>query len=216
MSIIAQMHADRYRLLTKATQSLLGICTGLIADGQLNDAEIRFLSLWMKENDEVLLHWPGDIIAQRVTAVLQDGAITEEERKDLLETLTSLTGIHFVENGSSEPEAPATLPIDDSAPVIFVDKEFCFTGKFIYGTRNACTGTTTVLGGIVADRVGKNLDYLVIGSLTNPTWAYEAHGRKIEQAAINRAKTGKPQIVSERHWTSAIKQSAITKHQPPT
>lgn len=209
MSINAQIRADRHRLLTKAAQSLLGICTGLIADGALNDREIRFLALWIKDNEEAVQFWPGDIISQRINSILADGVITDDERKDLIEMLVAITGTDFIETGSAAPTEPTTLPIDDSETVIFVNKEFCFTGKFIYGTRQACQRSLVTLGGIAAEKVTARLDYLVVGSLINSTWAYEAHGRKIEQAAAARQQSGRPRIISESHWVNAIKSALL-------
>jgi hypothetical protein len=49
--------ATEQRLMTKATLTLLGICTGLVADGKLSDEEIRFLSNWMLDNREVIDHF---------------------------------------------------------------------------------------------------------------------------------------------------------------
>lgn len=204
MTAIDLMVADRHRLLTRATQTLLGICTGLVADGQINDGEIHFLKTWLRENEETLKTWPGDIIGQRVDAILQDGAITEAERTDFLQTLQAMTGNHFAETGAAAPDNPNQLPVDDSCLIAFKDAQFCLTGKFIYGTRAACQRTILSLGGIVSDRVGQNLDYLVIGSLINPTWAYEAHGRKIEEAVAMQKKNERLRIVSEAHWTKAI------------
>jgi len=209
MSIIAQLRADRHRLLTKAAQSLLGICTGLIADGSLNDREIRFLALWIKDNEEAAQFWPGDIISQRINSILADGVITDDERKDLVEMLVAITGTDFIETGSAAPTSPTTLPIDDSETVIFVNKEFCFTGKFIYGNRQACQRSVVTLGGIAAEKVTGRLDYLVVGSLINSTWAYEAHGRKIEQAAVARQQSGRPRIISESHWVNALKSALL-------
>jgi len=42
-------------------------------------------------------------------------------------------------------------------------------------------------GGIPVERVTKTLDYLVIGALSNPCWAYSTYGRKIDSAmSMNR------------------------------
>lgn len=198
------MVSERHRLLTRATQTLLGICTGLVADGRLNDEEIHFLKTWLLENEEPLRTWPGDIIGQRISTILQDGVISEEERTDLLETLQGITGNHFANTGAAVPDNPIQLPVDDSCTISHPSAQFCFTGKFMYGTRAACHRTVLKLGGIVSERIGRDLDFLVIGSLINPNWAYEAYGRKIEEAVELQKKYGRLRIVSEAHWTKSI------------
>lgn len=209
MTTIGLMAADRHRLLTRATQTLLGICTGLVADNHINDTEILFLQTWLRENEEAARTWPGDIIGQRIHTILQDGVISEDERADLIEALQCVTGINFTETGAAAPDSPNQLPIDDNCTISFPEAQFCLTGKFIYGTRAACTRTIASLGGIVSDRIVKDLDYLVIGSLINPTWAYEAHGRKIEDAVEVKKKHGRLHIISEAHWTKSVKAQVL-------
>ena len=71
MSETAKFHNQRN--LTKAMQTLLGICCGLTADNHLNDEEIQFLSTWMLDNKEATDVWPGCVIRDRVAHVLEDG-----------------------------------------------------------------------------------------------------------------------------------------------
>ena len=72
--------ANRHRNSVKALNNLLGICSGLVCDGKLNDDEISYLRTWLLDNTELAGVWPGSIIATRVTDVLRDGIVTEEER----------------------------------------------------------------------------------------------------------------------------------------
>lgn len=203
-----EMMATRLRLTTKATQTLLGICTGLVADGQLCDQEIHFLHTWMLENSEAGKQWPGSEIMRRINAILDDGMISEEERLDLLTTLQNLTGNEFIETGAAAPAAPAMppgLPIDDSATVSFNGKVFCCTGKFIHGTRTNCHKDIIAVGGQVAESMTNDVDYLVIGALVSSEWMYQSFGRKIEKAALLREKRGKPAIITEQKWAEALR-----------
>lgn len=200
--------ATEQRLMTKATLTLLGICTGLVADGKLSDEEIRFLSNWMLDNREVIDHWPGNVIAKRLEQVMADGVITAVERDHLLETLKQLTGTDFVATGSASPDSPVAAELVgvtfDNVPLQFIGNVFCCTGRFIHGTRNACHQAIEELGGVVSDNMNARVDYLVIGALTQPDWAYQTYGRKIEKAAELRARDGRPQIISESAWTACI------------
>lgn len=197
--------AHYQRMLTKAIQTLIGICAGLVADGELNDHEIKFLRLWLEENHELEICWPGNIIATRIRAAMQDGVISDAERKDLLTALKDLTGTNFLETGSATPDCPA-LPIDKEPKIVFEERLFCFTGKFLYGTRDTCEKTSHRLGAGTADNVINALDYLVIGSLIQGAWIYQSHGRKIEKAMKLRQKGDTPIIISEEQWVAALDQ----------
>lgn len=195
--------AIKQRSFVKSVQSLMGICSGLIADGALNDAEINFLNTWLREHSDVIAEWPGNLIANRVTSVLSDGMITDIERQDLLVTLQDLTGNFFLETGVAQQDTPA-LPVDHVEHFNFVGANVCFTGKFVFGTREACQRAIERIGGVSADSVTKQLDCLIIGALCSPDWINTTYGRKIEKAIAYRAEHGKPIIISEHRWTELL------------
>jgi NAD-dependent DNA ligase len=197
------------RMLTKAAQTLLGICAGITADGSVHEREVQFLSTWLAEHPDVTKLWPGSEIARRVHAIMADGIITAEERADLLETLQLLAGNHFDQTGAATPEGPA-LPIDDDPSIFFHHMTFCFTGRFLYGTRASCERAILGLGGTAVDSISKNLNFLVIGSMIEPQWANTTYGRKIEKAVAYRDDGVDLVIVSERQWTAALADTGKT------
>lgn len=199
----AKLYAIQHRLDTKAMQTLLGICTGIAADEQINDKEIIYLKTWLTENNETARTWPGSAIAGRIDAILADGVITQDEKLDLLGLLRDITGNRFSETGAAAPESPM-LPIDDDPSIYFRNMTFCFTGGFFYGTRAACERVILSLEGTAVDRVSKKLDYLVIGALIEPSWAHGTYGRKIEAAVKYQQDGSEIAIVSEQQWTQAI------------
>lgn len=187
----------------KATEHLLGICSGLIADSAINPSEIHFLRTWLNEHEEVTDEWPGRTIAQRITAILDDGFITADECNDLLHTLREITQTGFLETGAAAPDCPA-LPIDDDPSIFFTNMTFCLTGRFLWGTRAACERAILRLSGTVVDSITKHVDYLVIGSMIEPHWAHTTYGRKIEKAVKYRDDGNEISIVSEQQWTRAM------------
>lgn len=198
------------RRLTKAAQSLLGICAGLTADGTLNDQEIAFLATWIEQNNEVTTVWPGSAIAKRLDAILADGVITTEERAELISLMQDLSGNEFAETGSASPAAPA-VPYDE-AEIDFEGRSFCLTGNFCYGTRAACEALIETLGGTPLNSVTGKLDYLVVGTGCSDDWANTTYGRKIETALQRRPRYGKPLIIRESIWiTAADNLRAATK-----
>jgi hypothetical protein len=192
------------RELIKAAQVLNGICAGIAADNTINDQEIHYLKTWLLDHEAVASTWPGYVLADRIRAVLADGVITEEERQDLLQTLRQLSGNRFVETGAAKTDGPM-LPCDDDPSIYFRNMTFCFTGGFIYGTRADCERIVLSLGSMPVDRVTKKLDYLIIGTFVEPTWANSAYGRKIEAAVRHRDNGSEICIATEYHWNLALK-----------
>jgi NAD-dependent DNA ligase len=90
-------------------------------------------------------------------------------------------------------------PFDNPQPeVIFRDRRFVFTGKFDFGTREACRIAVTELGGIspAQKHISREIDFLVIGSCGSKAWKRGSYGNKIEAAIISRREHGTPAIIS--------------------
>lgn len=200
----AVAYATSNRLLSRSVNQLIGICDGIAADDTIIDKEVIFLRTWLNEHQGVTKVWPGSLIADRVDAILADGIITAEERADLLDTLRKLSGNQFEHTGSAMPDTPS-VPIDDDPSIFFKNMSYCFTGRFIFGTRAACERTILELGGMAVDNITKRLDYLVVGSMIEPLWANTTFGRKIEKAMLYKDEGSELAIVSERQWSDALK-----------
>lgn len=100
----------------------------------------------------------------------------------------------------------AASPFEKPEPaIIFTGKQFCFTGKFEFGTRKTCEAAIERLGGIAAPDVGYGVDYLIVGKLGNAQFAQQGYGRKIEWAIVARSEYGTPVLVSEEHWVNSIR-----------
>ncbi|MCK9988846.1 MAG: hypothetical protein AzoDbin1_05318 [Azoarcus sp.] len=201
---IAAMMAIRNQNISKAVEHLLGICTGLVADNSIVDEEVKFLDLWLSQYPDVTTSWPGKVIAERVGSILADGVITAAEQEDLLETLKGVCGFQLAETGSAEA-AIASIPFDDDPSIYFDGRSFCFTGRFLFGTRAKCEREVLNRGSIATDRVTGNLEYLVVGSVIEPSWAHTSYGRKIEKAIDYIDKGHGIAIVSERQWIEALR-----------
>lgn len=181
---------------------MLGIAAGLVADGILNPREVQFLSTWLAEHPELSTTWPGEVVFKRVREALRDGSLTEDELNYLRQTLEDLIGGSFSEDGTVAA-APSSLPIDSAAIVVISGASFCFTGKFLYGTRAACERAVTVRGGAI-EPVQRSLRYLVVGELSSRDWKYSSHGTKIETAMQLRKAGHDISIVSEVQWVNGL------------
>lgn len=188
--------------MRQSCAALVGIVQGLLADGSLNDAEVRFLSAWLHNNQSVSTCWPGSVIAAQIETILADGHIGEEERLHLVDVLQKLVG------GTLDDLAQQThvceLPLDQVSSVEIAARRFCLTGDFCFGSRSACQAAIEARGGLVANSVSKKLDYLVVGGLGSAEWKHGNFGTKIERAVELRTQGARLLIVHEDPWAAAL------------
>lgn len=191
------------RNLNKGVEMLLGMITGMLADGELNDLEIQLLNTWLTEHQDVAASWPGSSIALKLRTILADGVISEQERSHLQSSLQQLAVNDFAQTGSASPEIVA-LPFDNNCTVVLRESKICLTGDFLFGTRSKCEEISTLAGAILRDSVTGKTDYLIIGTHISPSWAHTSFGRKIQQAMEIQRVGGRLKIISEQRWQSAL------------
>ena len=185
------------RLDDRQTSELIGIARGVLADGKLCDVEIEFLYKWLVANEQVSLNPVVSVLYKRVSEILSNGIVNEDERQELFDTLTQLTGNDFV---VGEILKATTLPLDDPAPdVTFLNKHFCFTGTFVFGSRRECEAAVESKGGSSGGLAHKT-DFLVIGEYATDSWQQSSFGRKIERAIDLKGEGFPVAIISEPHW----------------
>lgn len=204
----AKLKSIEKRNLTKAANTLIGICSGLAADGTIVDAEISFLSTWLEENYQLKESWPGDILNDALKKAGSTQPINEANRKLLFETIRYIVGHSFQDTGETTASSPA-VPYDDIDNLEISGNTFCLTGEFDFGTRSECEALISSNGGQPLGSITKKTDFLVVGSRCNPDWANSTYGRKIETAIEKRNKTNRPLIISEEVWAMAIRNSKI-------
>lgn len=198
-------HSLETKNIIRSINSLMGIISGLVSDGELNDKEILFLKTWCSENKHLSGEYPANIIFRRIHEVLVDNVITSEEREYLFKELTLISGNHFSETGSALPEHIESV-FDNDPTVIFDTNQFVFTGRFMFGTRPACEKAVIQRGATVNNSVTKSTNYLVVGTRTSPDWIAENFGRKIQKAA-EMANSGNYEIsiIREVDWAMSLK-----------
>lgn len=196
---INQLNNDR--LQSRQVDELVGLARGLIADGNVNRAEVDFLQTWLV-NNLAISHQP--LIAtlyDRVRDILSDGVADADECADLLAALSRFTAGE-VELGEA-PKA-TTLPLCNPAPSLtFAGKQYCFTGTFSFGQRKHCEQAVEVRGGS-AGSLTRKTDFLVIGAYATESWKHSSFGHKILKAAEMRAGGLPISIISEEHWSNSL------------
>lgn len=177
---------------------LNGLCKGLISDREISDHEIRYLDWWLTQNGALKNNYPGRELYALVKEILSDGVITAEESASLHKALVDFTGCDL---DSGIVDGLATrLPIDSDFLPQVEGKVFCLTGVFMAGKRAIVEDRVKLAGGIIISNITKNLDFLVIGTLSSRDWKFTSHGRKIEKAINYRDEDGaKLKIIAEEN-----------------
>lgn len=196
----APFHMNKGLREGRSLDELIGLCKGVIADGQVVKAEAKFLLRWIEANAEFADKYPVNVLYRRVDEMLSDGVLDKAEQAELLTLLHAVCGNDDV--CDMEAVTPSTsLPLNSPMPeVVFEGRRFVLTGQFIQMPRKHCETVLRDLGGSVGKSVTLKLDYLVVGPVASRDWKHTSFGNKIKTAVEYRDARGKPlAIISEDH-----------------
>lgn len=189
--------------MNQSFSALIGICTGMLSDQKLTDDEIQFLDSWLDTHSAIAASWPGNVIHARIKSSLFDGIVTETEREHLILTLQQLIGGTLDE--LPESGHVTQLAMDDIEEIEFPGATFCFTGDFVFASRERCIHETESRGGSVKSGISKKLRYLVVGGLESPEWKHGSFGTKIEAAMRFKSEGSGILVVHEEAWAHSLK-----------
>ena len=190
--------------VAKLTDELVGVCRGMLADGDVSVGEADYLRRWCNEHGPYLSAWPIREIAARISTIYTDGIVTEKERRELGALLQQVAG------HGPKPEAAVSmatrLPIDapPPSPIVFAGRAFCATGAFVYGSRDSVEAAIKSRGGSTQTSVTNATDILLIGAIASRDWKYGSFGTKIEKAVKMREVWRRPAIIAEEHWVTFL------------
>jgi len=190
------------------TNRLIGFLQGITADGVLNRQEILALKDFIDSAPELKEQWPGDVISGRLSHILEDDVISDEEASELHDLIAKIAGQRFQETGIAHGMATQYF-CDDPDDVDFNGAVVCFTGELLSGPRRRHETIARELGADVKKSVTKKTTCLVVGEVAGRDWKYTSHGRKIEAAAANNAKGSNTLVITENCW---LKLSGQTAH----
>ncbi|WOB78528.1 BRCT domain-containing protein [Brevundimonas nasdae] len=198
-SVINKLSSDR--ITARQIDELVGLARGIAADGDLNQAEVKFLQKWLAANTVVSDQPVIRTLYARINEVLADGVLDDDEKVMLLETLNNFSSRDF-ELG--EVLKSSTLPLCDPAPALqFSGRTYCFTGTFMFGQRKHCESAVLERGG-QAGGLNRKTQVLVVGAYATESWKHSSFGNKILQASAWRDEGSPISIVSEAHWTAHL------------
>lgn len=200
-----------YNVITSDIQKLHGIIYGILADNEINDAEIHQLNQWIEDNKSLKNTYPYEEIYSLILGILEDNIITDEEKNilkvffsDFIDTTTSYN-VNQLEIDELKKEIHIDGICAAQPEIIVKDNLFCFTGTSTKTSRKDFSNLITSLGGLYKDDVVSATKYLVVGNEGNPCWAFSCYGRKIQKAMDFRKKGKDITIVNENDFWNTIK-----------
>src|SRR4051794_38528281 len=78
------------RRIDAGIDELIGLIRGILADGEVSEAEAVTLAAWTLKHSEIVTDWPVNVIAARLDRIFADGRIDDAERQDLRELLAEV------------------------------------------------------------------------------------------------------------------------------
>lgn len=195
-----------YDIITKDLQRLHALLGGLAADGIVRTVEVERLRDWLVEHENLAGSWPFDEVCSAVTRVLADGVVSPEESDALLAffrqfgcNTTDAIGCDF------QPFDLSVQGICSTSPeILFPGSLFVVTGRSTRGPRRVLRDAIERLGGSWRDAVSRETTYLIVCAARNKAWAYEAFGRKIEQALALRREGLRLMLVHENDFWDVV------------
>ena len=122
-----------------------------------------------------------------------------------------LKPVRAAKKGRTTELARTDLSFCDSPapPIIFDGRSFCLTGVFEFedGDRNKCEDAIRARGGVCWQHPNHDLDYLVIGTFVEGSWAHGGYGRKIENTLESKRAGANCKIVLEAQWLDALEKT---------
>lgn len=193
------------RRADRASNELVGICRGLLADGHVNEMEAAFLKDWIERNAQFVGVYPFDQIYRVLSEILRDGKIDSDESADLHDTLIRFIGGEAFDETAQTTSLSTALPLNDPQPtIVYPGSAFVVTGTFVFGKREKVANEIEHRGGVICASPSKKTQHLVIGELGSRDWINSNAGRKIEKAVELRKSGCAIAIVSEPHWAISL------------
>jgi hypothetical protein len=193
---------------TADIQQLHGILGGIIADRTITVSELEGLSGWIANHDHLKGCWPYDEVDSLLTSILADKIVDETEHSLFLQFCSNFLELPLnrsIRNPMALEDCNIRGICAICPEIVFLNSIFCFTGTSGKFKRKDLSGLVEILHGSCSERVTQETNYLVIGSNSNPCWAYACYGRKVEQAVKLRKEGYKLALIHEHDFLDAVR-----------
>ena len=202
-----------YDFITSDLQVLQGILHGILADGIVDEEEVKTLSNWMKYAYHLKGCYPYDEIYTLLTEVLEDGKVDEQEQEMLKAFFAEFVGLSSSNRFKLDEDLRNSITLKGVCsidPLIsFEKKKFCFTGHSLRAKRSELKAIVEKGKGIFLPNPTQKLNYLIYGAGGNQCWAYSCYGRKVERVIQLRKEGLDVQIIHENDFWDAVHDTGL-------
>lgn len=175
---------------------LLGICEGVISDGEINDKEKTYIKNWIFAHN-LKDEFPANKILEKIET-LQKTNLTDFIRDEIISKI-----VITYEQKEKLEALPIKIEYDCPRNIIFENKNYVLTGKFVLVSRSKVQDFIVSKGGNVTNRMTKSVDYLIVGTVSSRDWLQEEFGIKIKKAM--KIKESNPiQIIDEDYFLNIL------------
>jgi len=105
----------------RATDELIGLCKGMLADGHLQDVEAKFLIDWLHAHAEFATEYPFNSLIEKIEHALLHGVLDHEEEKDIVDVMLRLSGNPCASIAAASSPGSTSLPLDAPPPSVSFD-----------------------------------------------------------------------------------------------
>ena len=176
---------------TRSLNEMADILQAISSDGVLTSEEILSLVQWMEDNSFLKGNFPYDRIYNKLSEVLEDGVVTEQEHAELIELFQT----------AADPVKESKCPCEE---LNVNGKGICLTGEFDCGSRSSVSSMLEEQGAIMQPGVTKKTDILVVGGQGSTAWSSGNYGSKIKKALELQTKGAQILIIRESDFFKMI------------
>lgn len=183
-----------------------GFCAGIACDNRISPEEVERLLAKLDGYPRILA---DPRIANLRTAALRsiaDGRITAEESDDICAWIARLVGDSATDTGIATFGNVGVLEgaLDDHSQIVFDQRMFVVTGRFVLGPRKAVLGMISDRGGAFKTSVCRETHYLCVAAEASRDWRHSHEGLKIIRAMELRRQGRGPHLVHEATLAQAL------------
>ena len=162
----------------------------------ISDDELKVLVDWININIDYIDKWPLNKIYNVLQVILENGEVSNDERRLLFNQLTQVADNKKV----SEEE---NIIFDNNTTITFKNKNFIFTGKLKLFTNEQAESAVKKRDGNILSGISSMIDYVVVGELSDDAWKNNKLGSKLENSLKLRDKGIDIFIVTENDFAKA-------------
>lgn len=160
-------HERHYSSRTEALRGLIALSHKVISDGSVSFDEAMSIMAYIEGHIDLREDATVSRIYELMAEMLIDGDIDSEESDGLIELFGRLEDP--VAHGSGKE-------------VCFEGRNFCLSGNFEHGPKDAIASYIEKMGGSCVKSVTKKCNYVVVGGCGNEMWSTGKYGSKVKKA----------------------------------